>query len=361
MLKKILDERKIPALMKMNDGTPVTAENWRARRAEILDILEKWEYGRVPKTCGETVGEVISKNECAEADAVTSIVNITFPTPDGESFTFPVVVTVPNSANAESKVPALVFISFNNKDICSNAELVKKGVILAEFNMNKVATDNFDNWDDLISAHYIKDGKRKPDDFGKFGMWAFAASRVLDYILTFDCVDKEHVGVIGHSRLGKTALWAGAVDERFTHVFPNNSGCSGTAITRGKTGETFPFIYEKFGYWFCENMKEISTSIEVSESTDFDQHFLVAACAPRKICMGTAKEDTWADPISEYLSCVAASPAWEILGMTGFVHPDRLPEVWDTFEEGNVGYHLRDGGHNLSNYDWDKYIEFLKK
>jgi hypothetical protein len=253
-----------------------------------------------------------------------------------------------------------VFISFGFPKYYPLEEIVDNGVIVAEMVMNDVAADREDHYEGGMAPHYIKDGKRESDTFGKIGMWAFAASRVLDYLLTLDCVDKNRVGVMGHSRLGKTALWAGANDERFTHVFSNDSGCSGAALTRMKVGETFPRIANVFPYWFNEKMQEISVSVEASEQAPFDQHFLIAAIAPRKAYVASAMEDSWADPYSEFLACHAASPAWKIHGLDGFCAPNRLPVPDEEYTDGCVGYHLRPGTHFLSRYDWIRYIRFLK-
>ena len=360
MLQELLKERGLPELMIMKDGTPVTAENWPARRRELLDVLGELEYGRFPEKLGETRWTDTKQERIAAGVARLHEVEIAFPTPDGEEYSFPVHVHIPDAASAEHPVPTFVFISFGHPRYFPLEELMNEGVIIAEFVMNDVAHDGEDNWSTLLSAHYYKDGKRPPDGTGKIGMWAFAASRVADYLCSLDCVDPNRLGVVGHSRLGKTALWAGANDERFTHVFSNDSGCSGAAITRKKVGETFPRICQVFPYWFCENMKTISGSIEASESVPFDQHFLLAASCPRKVYVASAGEDDWADPVSEFLSCCAASPAWEVNGLTGFVTPDALPGPWDTLQEGRVGYHLRPGTHFLSRHDWIRYIRYIK-
>ncbi len=362
MIKELLEKRNLPELLRMNDGREVTRDSFPERRREMLDILEEWEYGRMPEKCGETVWNEVSSEDNICGTAVTKCVEITFPTPDGESFTFPISVTIPKAASAENKMPAIVFVSFNYPKYYPIEEVIEQGVIVADMYMENVALDtNEDEFMNLMASHLFKNGKRGECDTGKIGMWAFAASRVLDYLLSLDCVDETKAAVMGHSRLGKTALWAGANDERFTHVYSNDSGCSGAAITRGKVGEKFPSISKVFPYWFCEKFQEIAGSVEASESAVFDQHYLLACCCPRKVYIASAELDEWADPVSEYLCCAAVSPAWELYGIDGFVHPEKLPEVWDRFADGNIGYHLRPGGHFLSRHDWMRFVAFLKE
>ncbi len=334
MIKELLDERKLPELLSYS-------------RDEWIQILAENVYGEMPKKTGETKWEQIDEVSNAAGKAVTRTLRIMASTLE-DTLSFPIEVTIPRTATKTSPKGAFVFISFGKPKYYPIEELVDQDVIIAEFIMNDVAFDG-------------EEGKTWFEGVGRIGTWAFAASCVLDYLLTLECVDKKRVGVIGHSRLGKTALWAGANDTRFTHIFSNNSGCAGASLTRNKEGEDFPFIYKTFPYWFCENMKHISKTVEQSVQTDFDQHFLLAACAPRKVYVASAKEDVWADSVSEYLCCVAASPAWDEHGKIGFVHPDRLPVPGDVFAEGNVGYHLRAGEHFLSRYDWKKFCEFLRK
>ncbi len=364
MINKLLEERKLPELLKMKNGEPVSVENWEKRREELVDVLAENVYGRMPQYEGETTWHIHNDGgvpAAATVEAFTYKVDITFPTPYKESFTFPVSLSIPSDASPENKKPAFVYISFGHLRYYPIEEVMEKDVIVAEFIMDHVTLDKDDDWESGMASHYFPDGKRTPNGFGKIGMWAFAASRVLDFLLALGYVDSKRVGVIGHSRLGKTALWAGANDTRFTHVISNESGCGGASLTRGKEGEDFPALYNRFPYWFCENMGEVSASVEVSENSDFDQHFLLAASAPRKVNVASARKDVWCDPDSEYLCCVAASAAWELNGKAGFVHPDRLPKENEIFAEGNLCYHIRPGIHFLSRHDWMRYCDFIKK
>ena len=360
-IAKLLEERHLPEILKMKDGSEVTRENFPERRREMLDILAEYEYGTMPTPEGETTWKEEAKFDVCCGKASESRISITFPTPDGESFTFPVNLIVPKTATAENKLPAVVYLAFENKYYYPIEEVIDSGVIVAEVQYQQVSLDAAGTFDKLMDSHYFENGKRNGGDFGKIGMWAYAASRTLDFLLTLDYVDKSRVGVMGHSRLGKTALWAGANDERFTYIFSNDAGCSGDAIERGKIGERFPRIFTVLGYWFCENMKSVSESTDDAEKLPFDQHFLLACCAPRKLYITAASLDEWADPTSQYLSCAAASPAWELFGGKGFVHPDRLPKAGDRFPEGDLGFHLREGTHWLSRHDWMGFIDFLKK
>ena len=202
------------------------------------------------------------------------------------------------------------------------------------------------------------DGKRRPNDPGKIALWAWAIHRVMDYAQTLEELDLTCGCVCGHSRLGKTALLAGATDQRFRFVYSNDSGCSGAAITREKVGERVADICHRFPFWFCENYWKY---IGKEQEMPFDQHYLLAAIAPRYVSGGSAEEDLWADPDSEMLACVAASSAYEQYGVPGFVSEDRLPKAGDVFLEGRIGYHERPGLHYFSRQDWHRLIGFINR
>ena len=164
-------------------------------------------------------------------------------------------------------------------------------------NYNDVTRDTEDNFESGIAKMYPR--RNDGTDWGKIGMWAFAASRMMDYIQTLPEIDRQRVYVAGHSRLGKTAIWCGVQDERFAGVVSNDSGCSGAAVTRGKKGEHVVHITKNFPFWFCKNYQKY---IENEENMPFDQHQLLALVAPRPLCVGSATEDEWADPQSEQMA-----------------------------------------------------------
>jgi hypothetical protein len=224
------------------------------------------------------------------------------------------------------------------------------------FCYNDVTRDNADFTDGLAGLVY-PDGNRAPDACGKLGLWAYAASAVLEYASTLPELDKDRITVTGHSRLGKTALLAGAIDERFYCAISNDSGCGGAALARENTGETIKNIAEKrFPYWFCENYRKY---IDNEDAMPFDQHWLIAANLPHRAYVASAEGDLWACPRNEYRSCIAASEYYEAAIGCGFVYTGTHPRVGRCFHKGMIGYHERPGTHYLSREDWAYYIKYL--
>ena len=223
-------------------------------------------------------------------------------------------------------------------------EILDHGFAVAVLHYESVTSDGPEI--DGLAAMYPID----PDmGWGKLGMWAFAASRVMDYLETLDAIDHARVCVIGHSRLGKTALWCAAQDERFSMGVSNDSGCSGAAISRGKAGETIADITKRFPYWFCGNYRSWAGR---EDETPFDQHMLLSLIAPRRLYVCSAAEDEWADPRSEYAGAQAASEVWRFLLCPGLVGPEALPSPETPLHAGGVAYHLRTGPHFQSRADW---------
>ena len=359
MLQEKLGARRLPDLLTLNDGRAVrTPEDWRARRTELLELLSREEYGYTPAPPERVTGEIdpMSRREAslhAFGDkAVHQRVRLSFDTPGG-AFSFPLTLLVPK---AVPRAPVFIYIDFERD--CPDRlgpveEILDHGFALAAFCYRDVSDDGaaFDG----LGALYPRDER---DGWGKLGMWAFAASRVLDYLETRDDIDARRACVCGHSRLGKAALWCGAQDERFSLTIANDSGCSGAAISRGKTGERIDDIARHFPYWFCGNYQAWRKR---EDEAPFDQHMLLALCAPRRVYVSSAEKDSWADPESEFLGCLAADPAWRALGADGFVSPDAMPELNAPLMDGHIGYHVRPGSHFYSRTDWGFHIACREK
>ena len=338
MLTELLASRRLPALRS---------------REEMLELLQREEYGYLPKR-PEVLTFRVEKNTVmnfcagkATLDKVTAEGTVA-----GKPFSFPFYVTLPTAAG---KHPFFVHINFR-PDVpdryMPTEELIDNGFAVLSFCYKDVTSDDRD-FENGLAATLYEGGRRAPTDAGKIAMWAWASHRVLDYAETIaESLDFTAAVVCGHSRLGKTALFAAATDPRFTHAYSNDSGCSGAAISRGKQGETPEAIYRVFPHWFCENFEKYGNR---EDEMPFDQHYLIAAIAPRPVLVGSATEDDWADPLSEMLSCIAASPAFA----RGLVFEDRMPTDADAYLEGDVGYHLRRGRHYFSREDWARLIRFV--
>lgn len=349
MLKEIMQERNLPELMRMNDGTPVTsAEQWRKRRTEILEILQENCYGRTPDALPASAEVIRTMDSFCAGKAPHQELAVTLQTP-GKPFTFPVHLFVPKKVK---KPPVFIHINFRS-DVpdryCPVEEITDSGFAVAMFDYRTVTSDDGD-FTNGLAGEYIGNRERRPNEWGKIGMWAYAASRVLDVLTQMDCVDVSKAFVTGHSRLGKTAMWCAAQDERFAMGISNDSGCGGVSIERGKIGEHVDVITKVFPFWFCPHYHDFADD---TTKMPFDQHFVPACVAPRVAYIASAEEDSWADPVSEFLSALAVSPAFEITGVKGLVYEDdELPTAPAVFHRGNVAYHVRLGQHYFSREDW---------
>ena len=347
-------------LMRERDLMPVWDEkttDWESRRKEIAELLCREEYGFMPKTHDKMTWaeETAPYTFCAgraEHKKVTLTVHF-----GEDAFSFPIYTSIPKKAG---KLPFFVLLNFRDSvpdQYLPVEEICDRGYAVISFCYNDVTEDRptKDLASDPLMEILYKGIEKQPWHAGKLRVWAWAASRALDYALTLDTLDPARAFVVGHSRLGKAALVAGMLDERFELTISNDSGCSGAAVSRGKKGETVKRITEVFPHWFCENYYNYAGK---EADMPFDQHFLVAAMAPRYVYAASAEEDEWADPESEYLSCYGAGQVYARLGLPGFVCEDRLPRAGDICHEGRIGYHMRTGAHFLSREDWNRFMDY---
>ncbi len=325
-------------------------------------LLERYSYGKTPeppkRLWDEPVGD---SNFIAYAGKVIEQrVNIFFEI-EGEKkpFKFPVELFVPKKVE---KPPVLLHLALRSvPDIYIPVEeITDAGYALVVLTYTDIVNDNHHgDFSDGIAAYFKKKRARTDTEWGKIGMWAYGASRVMDFIKTREDLDADKVAIIGHSRLGKAALWCGAQDERFAAVISNNSGYGGAASSKRGRGERITdFIRSGSDDWFCEFFKAFR---DQEDDKPYDQSFLLALIAPRYLCVGSAEEDYTADPDAEFLTTLHASVAWETCGARGLVTPDRMPIPSDRHFDGSVGYYMRSGTHFLSREDWGAYIEFLNK
>ena len=324
-------------------------------RSEMLELLQREEYGYLPEKPEKVEFErtlLQGDHFCMAGKAemyslkIKSVIN-------GMEFVFPASLVIPKK---EGTFPFFVHIAFSNHvpdRYMPTEEIIDNGYAVLSFYYEDVTKDNSDFSDGLAGILH-PDGKRIQTDAGKLAMWAWAAHRMMDYAETDNRLDNTKSCVCGHSRLGKTALLAGATDTRFAVSWSNDSGCSGAAITRNKRGEDVYEITQRFPYWFCENYFKYRHN---EQNMPFDQHFLLASIAPRKVYVSSAEDDVWADPVSEFLCCVASGSAFK----NGFIHGEKLPATGELLHQGDIGYHVRKGAHFMSRDDWKCVMEYLKR
>lgn len=386
------DEAKVPKYtlpdpLVMADGTPVkTAEMWRKkRRPEILGLFADQVYGQTPKGKVKLRTEVLEIDKTAHGGLATrKQVRVWFG-PAADAPFMDLLMYFPNGV--KGKVPAFFGLNFGgNHTVQPDKEIrVTKSWVRAKGNVANEAErgTGSSRWPvdmilkrgyAVITAYYgdidpdfddgFKNGVHslfprtdKPNDWGSLGAWAWGMSRAMDVIEKEKEIDASRVVLHGHSRLGKATLWAGAQDERFAIVISNDSGEGGAALARRQFGETTARINTAFPHWFAKNFRQYN---DKEDAMPVDQHMLLALIAPRPLYVDSAVEDTWADPKGEFLGALGADPVYRLLGYPGLLVKDQ-PAVEQPSLGGTIGYHVRKGKHDVTDYDWTQWMNFADK
>ncbi len=369
-----LPNYQLPPALVTSMGKPVTTpEEWfQYRRPEILSQFATFLYGRVPAPAVPitTRFEVVKTDpDFMDGKATRKDVKIHFENDKGKvSMHF--LVFVPNQAT--KPVPAFLKHSFNNtqsRDFEASATRpgrLRNGWPLGEFfdrgygfcavYQQDLLRHNEVEFLKGIHKLFYPEGQSFPKahEWGVLSTCAWGAMRAMDYLETDEDIDHRRIAIMGHSKMGKAALWTAAQDQRIALAVSAQSGCAGAALWRRKSGETLKKMVTRFPYWLCRNAWKF---VEQEDDLPVDQHLLLACIAPRPVYVHSSVDDTWADPRGEYLSAYHASEVYKLLGKQG-LESEASPEVGTAIIESDVGYHVREGGHSIEMYDWMRFLDF---
>lgn len=368
-----------------------TAEAWSTRRGEILRLFEHYVYGRspeLPKSADIQVKTRFEK-EVFGGRGILREVTITYP-PKGAP-PLHLLMAIPKQAKP---APAFVGLNFAGNHTCTSDPDVwlnegwiprrKQGVVdhrateasrgseasrwpfeLAIQRGYAMATlyhgdidPDFADFSNGIHPHFFLDGINEPlaGEWGAIGAWAWSLRIAASVLIADPAIADNEVCVMGHSRNGKTALWAGAQDERFALVVSNQSGCGGAALSRPRRGEKLVNINTNFPHWFNQRFKDFN---DRENHLPVDQHMLLALAAPRPVLVCSATGDQWADPQGEFGSCVGATPAYQLFGFDDLKATKLPPE--NQLLDSRIGYHIRPGKHGIGAEDWTVFFDFADK
>ena len=410
---------ELPDPLTADNGKRITNPDmwWRQRRPEILSLFENEMYGKTPlyANAGNELLRTLrieilkEKSNALGGKATRREVRLHFSTKiDGPYLD--ILLYLPN--NIIKPVPAFIVLNFRGNQsvteesdirICTSwmtprndgtvnnfqsAEssrgsdksrwpvemIIDRGYALATACYQDIDPDYDDDFQNGIHPLFYKEGQKKPaaNEWGSIGAWAWGMSRILDYLETERNINPEKIAVAGHSRLGKAALWAGAQDQRFAVVIANNSGCGGGALSKCIYGETVDLLCYVRPHWFCTNFRYYAGN---EKDLAFDQHELITLIAPRPVYLATAEDDKAADPKGELLSLLNADAVYRLLGTDGtgdavnkyalqrkgvLFYDAKMPPLNQSVGA-TIGFHIRSGGHDMTGYDWEQFLNFTDR
>lgn len=391
------DESKVPQYilpdpLLMQDGQKIkTVDEWQQkRRPEILNLFKSQVYGIAPERPDYMRFEVVSEDKNVfNGKATRKQVSIFF-SRNSQRPRMDILMYIPNKQ--ASPVPAFFGLNFygnqavypdpgikltdqwvsdrfgvNNKAVEESRgvdrgawpveAILDRGYALITAYYGDLNPDYNEGYEDGVIGFYPRTKENDSTRWEAVSAWAWGLSRGMDYLETDRDIDASKVSLIGHSRLGKAALWAAAQDERFAMVVSNSSGAMGAAISRRRFGETVYQINKSFPWWFADNFKKYNNR---EDALPVDQHELIALIAPRPIYVQSSTLDRWADPYGQFLACKFATPVYNLFGVRGITIDD-MPKENEPDMGGRIGFHNRAGIHMVTLYDWERYMDFADK
>jgi hypothetical protein len=359
----------LPDPLLKPDGTKVqTPDEWIQHRRNILEIFRTQVYGHRPGQPDNLSFDVPEVNgQAMNGNATFKRINVTSQH-QGRTHQFEIFLFLPNQA--DEAVP--VFLLMNNRGpentdparheksgFWPAEEVIERGYGIAAIQNNDLSPDDAEYYHEKIIRLFEGDvtiDERPEDAWMALAAWGWGASRAMDYFETDPAVDEHKIALLGHSRGGKAALWAGAEDERFSLLISNESGAGGAALSKRQFGETIEAV-NRFTHWFTANFKQYNGR---EEELPFDQHLLISLIAPRAVYVASADEDLWADPRGEFLSLANSSPVYALWNYDK-INPNHMPPLNSPVNYSTRGYHIRSGGHNLTPQDWGYFMDFADR
>lgn len=377
----------LPDPLTFNDGTKVrTPADWtKRRRAEVVELFTNHVFGRSPAAPKKLIYEVFDTDQNAlDGKAIRKQVTIYFSEhKDGPKED--VVIYIPK--DAPKPVPVFLHLSFSGNQTVAKDPAIKlgsvynprtrqkttapeetrgrsqadtervlaRGYAFAAINYVDIEPDFKGGWTYGIRPLFFKKGQAEPaaGEWGAIGAWSYGLSRALDYFEKDKDVDAKKVAIIGHSRLGKTVLWAGAIDQRFAMIISSCSGEGGASLSRRNYGERIRNLVGAFGYWFTSKYADY---IDKEELLPIDMHELIALAAPRPVYITGGETDRWADPKGQFLAAVGAGPVFKLLGGED-LGTDQMPALDQPIQK-SLAFHIHTGGHSITPFDWEQFLKY---
>ncbi len=344
------------------------------RRAEVLEMFQTQMFGKVPKERLKIKSLLVDKGQVFEGTAERRQYELTLSNKNGE---LKIHLLVYRPFRKTTKRPFFLALNFRGNHTIDSDPMIRvhpdkedeergsrqsfwevrnltdQGIGLATAYYGDIDPDYDDDFKNGIHALFPNETMGE-SNFASIAAWAYGLSHLNDFLRNQFFVEKEKIVVMGHSRLGKTALYTSAIDTRFYGAISNNSGCGGAALSKREFGETLKDINTKFPHWFNRKFKSFNGR---ESELPFDQHMLLALSAPRKLYIASASKDAWADPKGEFLATKEASKLYKAFDSNSFEKLE-FPKAGSVIHR-NIGYHLRGGNHEVTKFDWNQFINYF--